>query len=129
MILLCLSTLRPMPSPCSVFQTDLATFGDICQRPNPNPEDLQSRFLAMQQEFQQQLLPLGDDDGLDRGALQPLLTEMNRMLRLMAMDVAFLQTARQPMTQQQRQRQLLTKLAQLGSFSVQLQQVVDRRPS
>jgi uncharacterized protein with PIN domain len=87
---------------------------------------LQSGFLAVQQAFQQQILPLGDDDGLDRATLQPLLTEMNRMLRLMAMDVAFLQTARQPMTQQQRQRQLLTKLEQFGSFATTLQQAVDR---
>jgi hypothetical protein len=76
----------------------------------------------MQQIFQQQVLTLSQDSA---DHLQPLFTEMNRVLRLLGMDVAFLQTARQPQTRHQRQHQMLTKLTQLTAFAASLQQHLD----
>ena len=111
-----------MHSPSQTFHAHLSTFSTLCQRANPDPRELQGTFLAVQQVFQQQILPLGT---ASQPGIQPLLTEMNRTLRLVAMDVAFLQTARQTITRQQRQRQMLTKLAQLETFTTSLQQALD----
>lgn len=43
---------------------------------------------------------------------------MNRTLRLLAMDVAFLQAARQPMKRQQRQRQLWRNFSSFRGFAM-----------
>jgi hypothetical protein len=56
--------------------------------------------------------------------VQPILTEMNRTLRLLAMDVAFMQTSRNAQTTQQRQQQLNHKTDQLLSFCEALRQAV-----
>jgi nitrogen fixation/metabolism regulation signal transduction histidine kinase len=115
-----------MPSPSQTFQVHLSAFSALCRDANPDARELQGRFLTVQQWFQQQILPLATDS---HPALQPLLTEMNRTLRLVAMDVAFLQTARQPITRQQRQRQMLTKLAQIEAFATAIQQSLDGQES
>lgn len=115
-----------MPSPSQTFQTYLSVLITLCQGTNPDARELQGRFLTVQQWFQQQILPLATDS---HPALQPLITEMNRTLRLVAMDVAFLQTARQPITRQQRQRQMLTKLAQIETFATSIQQALDGQKS
>lgn len=114
-----------MPSPSQTLQFSLSALQDLCQRSNPDPRDLQGTFLAVQQVFQQQVLPLGGEGTSGGAALQPLLTEINRTLRLIAMDIAFLQTARQPITQQQRQRQMVTKIEQLNAFVTTLQQTLE----
>jgi hypothetical protein len=114
-----------MLSPYQALQPPLTALRDLCQRSNPDPRELQGAFLTIQQIFQQQVLPLGGEDTSDHAALQPLLTEINRTLRLMAMDIAFLQTARQPITQQQRQRQMLAKMDQLEAFITTLQQTLE----
>lgn len=115
-----------MPSPSQTFQAYLSVLIALCQGINPDVRELQGRFLTVQQWFQQQILPLATDS---HPALQPLITEMNRTLRLVAMDVAFLQTARQPITRQQRQRQMLTKLAQIETFATSIQQALDGQKS
>ncbi|MFH7243920.1 MAG: heterocyst frequency control protein PatD [Spirulina sp.] len=114
-----------MLPPSQAIQSSLSVLRGLCQRSNPDPRELQGIFLTMQQVFQRQVLPLGGEDASGNTALQPLLTEMNRTLRLMAMDIAFLQTARQPTTQQQRQRQMLTKIDQLEAFVATLQQTLE----
>lgn len=81
---------------------------------NPDGRHLQQLFLVAQQQFQAQVLPLGDRP--EGANLQPILTEMNRTFRLLAMDIAFLQTAKQSLTVQQRQRQLGEKVQQLQGF-------------
>lgn len=95
------------------LQAQIGDLQALGQRANPCGASLQGQFLAAQQQFQGQILPLGDRDSPH---WPPILTEMNRTLRLVAMDVAFLQAARQPITVQQRQRQLLDKLQQLAGF-------------
>ena len=69
------------------------------------------QVLALQQGFQGQVLPLTTAADPQ---LQPILTELNRCLRLLAMDVAFWRSSREPLTQQQRQQQIGERLAQLG---------------
>lgn len=89
------------------------------QQSNPDTRVLQSQFLTLQQAVQQAVLPLAMEDTLapaTRSQIQPLLTEMNRTLRLLGMDVAFLQTAKQPLKVQQRQQQMGQRLEQLSGF-------------
>ena len=71
------------------------------------------QVLALQQGFQGQVLPLA---AAADPCLQPVLTEVNRCLRLLAMDVAFWRSSREPLTQQQRQHQIRERLAQLGAL-------------
>lgn len=106
-----MSDLDPMAAAVQTLQAQILDLQALGQQANPDGLALQGQFLATQQQFQAHLLPLGD-----RPSLAPVLTEMNRTLRLLAMDVAFLQAARQPMKVQQRQRQLLNKLQQLSQF-------------
>ncbi|MFQ4140442.1 heterocyst frequency control protein PatD [Nodosilinea sp. PGN35] len=91
---------------------------------NPDGGRLQAQFLIAQQHFQHQLLPLGDE----LPSTQPVLTEINRTLRLLAMDVAFLQAARQSTTTQQRQRLLGAKVQQLLGFCAALERAIADAP-
>jgi signal recognition particle subunit SEC65 len=50
----------------------------------------------------------------------PFQTEMNRALRLLGIDVTFLQSAQNPMTVQKRQAQMRQRLRQLLDFSREL---------
>jgi hypothetical protein len=106
-----------------ILQTYLAQLQSLSQRANPDGAALQEQFLAAQQHFQQQVLPLGDRAVPSPSAqpMQPILTEMNRAFRLLAMDVAFLQAARHPLKAQQRQRQMADKLEQLVGFCAALE--------
>lgn len=110
-----LDSASPDPAIAAVhrLQAQICDLQALGQQANPNEAALQSQFLMAQQQFQAELLPLS---GSPSANLPPILTEMNRTLRLLAMDVAFLQAARQPMKRQQRQRQLLEKLQQLSGF-------------
>jgi hypothetical protein len=96
----------------TTLRSHLHRLAEGARSPHPDPRQPQGQFLLAQQQFQQQVSPLGEA----YPNAQPLLTEMNRTLRLLAMDVAFLQAARQPSTAHQRQRQLLDKLEQLLGF-------------
>ncbi|MBW4484792.1 MAG: heterocyst frequency control protein PatD [Tildeniella torsiva UHER 1998/13D] len=101
-----------MKNALETLRSHLQTLVDLAQTANPDGHALQAQFLLAQQHFQHQMLPLGDD----LPSAQPVLTEINRTLRLLAMDVAFLQAARQSTTAQQRQRQMVEKLGQLLNF-------------
>lgn len=65
----------------------------------------------LQQWFQQELL----DAPIDANA-QSMLVEIHKQLRLLATDAAFLQSARQPQTQQQRQQQVSDRLDRLDRY-------------
>ena len=107
-----------MTEALGTLRSHLQALGELVQAANPSGSRLQAEFLATQQLFQHQILPLGEP----HPAAQPALTEMNRTFRLLAMDVAFLQTARQSITAQQRQRQMGDKLTQLLGFCDALDQ-------
>ena len=71
---------------------------------------LRQRFEQVQQLFHQQILCLDTDelDPADIPRVQSYLTEINKQMRLLGMDLTFLQAARQPATQKER-------LVQIGS--------------
>lgn len=109
-----------MISALSNLRSQLESLETLARSANPGGHQLQAQFLLAQQHFQHQILPLGDAIA----SAQPVITEMNRTLRLLAMDVAFLQAARQSTTAQQRQRQLVEKIDRLLSFCHALEQAI-----
>ncbi|MBD2110795.1 MULTISPECIES: heterocyst frequency control protein PatD [Cyanophyceae] len=109
-----------MKNALETLRSHLQTMVGLVQSANPDGRTLQAQFLLAQQQFQHQMLPLGEE----LPSAQPVLTEINRTLRLLAMDVAFLQAARQSTTTQQRQQQMLKKLDQLLTFCQALEQAI-----
>ncbi|MBD0335696.1 MAG: heterocyst frequency control protein PatD [Cyanobacteria bacterium Co-bin13] len=95
------------------FQTQLSYLLSIVSQANPDTLSLQQHFLEVQQQFQGQVKGIEGD--LAESA-QPILLEMSRTLRLLGMDIAFLQTARQSVTLQQRQKQMCDRIDQLQNF-------------
>ncbi|MDB9525072.1 heterocyst frequency control protein PatD [Oscillatoria sp. CS-180] len=81
---------------------------------------LQQQFLATQQLYQQQLLPTLALSP-SAAALVGYQTEISRALRLLGMDVAFLQSAKNALTQQKRQVQMQERLKTLLDFGRGLQ--------
>ncbi len=110
-----------MKNAVATMRSHLQTLETLARSTHPDSSRLQAQFLLAQQHCQNQLLPLGD---LHPDA-QPALTEINRTFRLLAIDVAFLQAARQSHTVQQRQRQMGDKLDQLLGFCAALEQTID----
>ena len=66
----------------------------------------------VQQLFKEQILTMTWDrvPSDRRSSMQSYVTEMHKQMRLLATDVIFFQTARQPATQQQRLSQITTRL-------------------
>jgi hypothetical protein len=108
------------------FQSDLTVLETMISQGNPDEHQIYQDFLRIQQIFQLQIVPAVSDQeaATGSGQGQPILTEMNRTLRLLGMDVAFLQTARQAVTRQQRQRQMGDRLRQLQQFCQGLRSVL-----
>jgi hypothetical protein len=71
---------------------------------------LHQRFEQVQQLFHQQILCLDTDElaPADIPRVQSYLTEINKQMRLLGMDITFLQAARQSATKEER-------LVQIGS--------------
>ncbi|GAB1543197.1 hypothetical protein NUACC21_58710 [Scytonema sp. NUACC21] len=61
---------------------------------------IRQRVISLQKFFQQQIVPLvnEDTDSNNKGRLQSYMTEMSKQLRLLEIDVTFLQGARQTST-------------------------------
>jgi len=97
----------------AALRSQLTHCHHLTQSSPPGETDLYLQILALRQGFQSQVLPL---DARADPALQPILTEINRSLRLLEVDVAFWRSCRQAITQQQRQQQIGARLAQLGQF-------------
>ncbi|OLP20208.1 hypothetical protein BST81_01895 [Leptolyngbya sp. 'hensonii'] len=98
------------------FQRLLTGLQDQVVQANPDRVRLQAEFLKVQQFFQLQILTLNPGDGAISQRLQALQTETNKQLRLLAVDISFLQAARQPATTQQRQAQIRDRLTTLAGY-------------
>lgn len=94
---------------------------------NVDGRSLQQQFLEAQQLYQQQLLPTLVESPA-AASLMTYQTEINRALRLLGMDVTFLQSAKNPMTQQKRQAQMQQRLQTLLEFSQGLQAELSGNP-
>lgn len=79
---------------------------------------LRQRCEQLQQLFQQQILSL-DSDNLDPSVMsrvQSFLTELNKQMRLLSIDVTFLQASRQSATTQQRLSQIRSRIETLIGY-------------
>ena len=79
---------------------------------------LHGSFLEAQHFFQQQIVRLdaGDLEAGDESRVRSYQTEISKQLRLLGMDVKFLQAARQQETVKARQIQLLERLKMLQGY-------------
>jgi|GEM_PF-1981022 len=103
----------------AALRSQLTHCHHLTQSSPPGETDLYLQVLALHQGFQSQVLPL---EAKADSALQPILTEINRSLRLLEVDVTFWRSSRQAITQQQRQQQIEARLVQLGQFLEMLSQ-------
>ncbi|MDJ0704758.1 MAG: heterocyst frequency control protein PatD [Leptolyngbyaceae cyanobacterium MO_188.B28] len=85
---------------------------------NPDAPSLQSHFLEVQQTFQRQILTFADTtlEAVEQSRIQAYCTEMNKQMRLLGMDIVFLQAARQPVTVQGRQAQIRDRIKRLIDY-------------
>ncbi|AFY64998.1 heterocyst frequency control protein PatD [Geitlerinema sp. PCC 7407] len=100
------------------WQDLLTACRTIVQGPERDGPALRAQLLQVQQFFQEQVGPLdlAELDGAIAPRVQAVRTEMQKELRLLAMDGMFLQAARQSATQQQRQKQLGDRLEKLAGY-------------
>ncbi|MBE9079122.1 heterocyst frequency control protein PatD [Romeria aff. gracilis LEGE 07310] len=84
----------------------------------PDLSTLQDQCRSLQPQFQK-ILSLAAETPLPPGTesqIRPYLTESNRLVRLIALDAAFLKTARQAQTLQARLAQIGERLSQLQTL-------------
>lgn len=100
------------------FQHTLLQVQALLSRANPDVRAVQEAFLEAQQLFQIQIVSLDwallDSESVTR--VQSVHTEINKQLRMLGMDVVFLQTARQSLTVQKRQAQMGDRLTLLLNY-------------
>ena len=79
---------------------------------------LRQRFEQLQQLFHQQILGLDTDelDPADIARVQSYLTEIDKQMRLLGMDLTFLQAARQSATQEVRLVQIKSRIQTLIGY-------------
>jgi len=84
-------------------------------RANPDLASLHADFLEVQQMFQLRIMDTNLDqlDPAIASQVRSYQTEINKEMRLLGMDVMFLQAARQPTTTQQRQSQMSDRISTL----------------
>jgi septum formation inhibitor MinC len=79
---------------------------------------LRQSVTSLQQFFQHQIVPLvNDTDSIDEGRLQSYQTEISKQLRLLEIDVIFLQGARQASTARHRLDAIGDRLRTLIEYS------------
>lgn len=82
------------------------------------PLQLRQSVTFLQQFFKQQIVPLiHDTDSIDEGRLQSYQTEISKQLRLLEIDVIFLQGSRQASTAKHRLDAIGDRLATLIEYS------------
>jgi hypothetical protein len=94
----------------AIQQLQTALAGD-----RPADSTLQPHYQTVQNLFQHQILSLSLDQLApdEQTRMQSYQTEINKQLRLLRMDVTFLQAARQSATASQRQEQMNDRLSML----------------
>ncbi|MEM0981528.1 MAG: heterocyst frequency control protein PatD [Cyanobacteria bacterium P01_H01_bin.58] len=117
-----------MPNPSSSalplldeFVAALETCAASVSQANVDGRSLQAQFLQAQQLYQQGVLPTLRALPSETATLS-YQTEINRALRLLGMDVTFLQAAKNTLTVQKRQQQMQQRLNTLLAFSHELRQ-------
>ncbi|MBH8574421.1 heterocyst frequency control protein PatD [Nostocaceae cyanobacterium CENA369] len=76
------------------------------------PDELRQRLAALQQMYQQQIVPLTEEDS----RVQSYRTEISKQLRLLEIDVMFFQGARQASTVKTRLQTIGDRLTTLIQY-------------
>lgn len=109
------------------YQEFAAALEQLQQLPAATQLDLtklRQRFTEVQQFFQQQILGLdASETNLNEPRVRSYQTEISKQLQLLAMDVLFLQAARQQQTKQDRQQQFRDRLQTLQSYCDAIRQL------
>lgn len=118
--------LEPFHRSCHAFQHSLITLQAIATQANLDRVSLQAAFLEAQQLFQLQIAgtDLSPLDAAIATKLQSLFVEINKQLRLIGVDLMFLQAARQPATTQKRQKQMGDRLQLLLTYCTAIQELM-----
>lgn len=123
-----MSTMTGTESPeedvLTTFINLLMTLQNTAQGANLDERSLQQQFLQAQQFYQTQLLPTLMASPSAEGLIS-YQTEINRALRLLGLDVSFLQSAKSSVTVQKRQAQMLERLKTLLEFCRGLQDALE----
>jgi hypothetical protein len=103
---------------CQTFRQALQGLRTQATVAQPDGLMLQSAFLEAQQFFQRQLINFDFEElpPADEVRVRSLHTEISKYLRLLGMDVTFLQAARQTVTTQQRQAQIRDRVERLLQY-------------
>ncbi len=82
------------------------------------PLPARPQYAAINTYFQQQIMTTADDPwpAAITGKMRSYITEIHRLLKLIQRDMVFWQSARQPVTQAQRQSEILSKLNMILQF-------------
>jgi hypothetical protein len=99
-----------------IFQTAVAKLAkDLTPSSDLSPSDLKHHLTGLQATFSQTIAPidLTDIPPPANQRLQSLQVEIAKELRLLQVDLLFLQTAKQPQTLAHRQQQIQGRLATL----------------
>ncbi len=93
---------------------------------HPDGRLRQEVYLTLNHLAQDSLLQMPSPDHGPN--LVPHQTEISRTLRLIGIDISFLQAARQPQTRQQRQHHLRDRLQRLRQHTEALQELLQSPP-
>jgi hypothetical protein len=109
------------------FATLLQQLRDYTTTTELNAPGLRLRVASLQQMFQQQIVPLADEDTQipHNSREQSYQTEMSKQLRLLELDVMFFQGARQPATAQARLQTISDRLTTLMQYCEAILQQAD----
>lgn len=108
----------PYPSRYQTLKEQLQVVERLAIAPQPEVAQIQAAFLQAQQWFQQAIL---DDTEAAipeaiAGEVQAYGVELNKQIRLLGIDVMFLQSSRQAQTRMQRQAQMRDRLQLLQIY-------------
>ena len=100
------------------FQQSLIELQTNLSQADRSHSHLKQQVQTLQECFQQEILPLTEAiaDPAQQGRLQAIQIEIDKQLRLLAMDMLFLQAARQSKTADQRCRQIGDRLTHLLNY-------------
>lgn len=89
----------------------------ITAAPNA-PDELQQRIMSLRKFYQQQILTLAaeDTENQNSGRINSYHTEISKQLRLLEMDMMFLQGAKQTTTAQTRLQAISDRLSTLIQY-------------
>lgn len=110
---------------CQELLTALRQLQQTVNSVNTETRSRTQAFEQVQEVFQRQIANLTSDDldPVHPSRIQPYLTEMHRQMRLLQMDVMFLQASRNLTTTQQRQLTMSDRIKSLISYCEALLQV------